>query len=151
MEWQEYLGGKLTPEQAQSAVAYNEFRSNVMAELNETLRMLSGAAVTAHEMERLREQLPSMNDSPTVFMAKLKASRRRSARAISRLGYVRRKGLDLEGIPLYRIDKIMETRGDELKAEAQRQNPGMSDADASDIANQQIASEFGVSFDDVGL
>lgn len=50
------------------------FYANTDTLLNSVLNALSGAAVNEHEAARIKGQVPTKNDKPEVFMAKLKAT-----------------------------------------------------------------------------
>jgi len=69
------------------------FRSQIMTNFNQTLRDMSGAAVTQNEFERIRGQMPAPNDGPTVFAAKMQASIDLAQAAIRRQQYFLQNGI----------------------------------------------------------
>lgn len=145
----EWLGGNLTPEQRSQKLRYRSFQSDTLDELNRMLNMLSGAAVTEHEMRRLKQAMPSMDDSPTDFEAKAYAMNRRIAQATARANYVLRKGLTVESIPVGRMENLIKTELDSYYQHAIAN--GNSEQDAEAIADQSIMRDFGVSYEDVML
>lgn len=69
------------------------FKTAVMTNFNETLRDMSGAAVTASEYDRIRQQMPNLNDGPSSFQAKMETSIRLAQAAIQRQQYFLQQGI----------------------------------------------------------
>lgn len=137
----EFLGGDLDPESKKYLSEYSEFKATAANDFNQTLRDLSGAAVTDGEAKRALQAAPSPDDkSPTQFEAKAKATTKTIKRAILRANYALKNGIGTKSveelsklIPLEAVDAIYEARanqileelggGDEMRAQAiQRAN-----------------------------
>lgn len=132
----EFLGGELDSESKKYLSEYSEFKSTAANDFNQTLRDLSGAAVTDGEAKRALQAAPSPDDkSPTQFEAKAKATTKTIKRAILRANYALKNGIGTKSvdelsklIPLEAVDAIYEARanqileelggGDEMRQEA---------------------------------
>lgn len=55
---------------------YTEFQTITLANLNQSIKDITGAAMSVSEAERITKAMPSMGDSPTTFMGKLDAVER---------------------------------------------------------------------------
>lgn len=118
----EFLGGNLDPETKKFLSEYSEFRANAANDFNQTLRELSGAAVTPGEFERAQKGAPSAEDrSPTQFEAKARATSKTISRAILRANYALKNGIGTKSveelsklIPLEAVDAIYEARVNEI-------------------------------------
>ena len=69
-------------------------RQNTLVYMNDVLSTLAGSAVSASELSRIREGLPTLEDSPSEFQAKLQNSIGLTRATIDRV-----RG-NLEGVPL---------------------------------------------------
>ena len=146
----ERFGGTLSPDSQRQLSEYTGFRSRAFNELTQTLRQMSGAAVTPSEAERLLQVIgdPS-SDSPTQFRTKIAETLRAVRLANARLHHYLRSGLspsfrsDAEGGPvaLSDMEGVIRQRADQLGAELQRQ--GVPDADIIRRIRATITSEFG--------
>jgi len=147
-DWQERLGGKLTPERQAELTAYSQFRSDAANELTQTLKAMSGAAVTPQEAERLLTAIGDPgNDGPTKFMSKVEATERAIKLANARLRFIRQNGLDkanFGGISLDGMTDIIRKRGNELDADLRRANPQAQDAEIQEAVRLRLTEEFGV-------
>lgn len=145
-ELTEFIGGDLSPEDKKFLSEYSEFRASAANDFNQTLRELSGAAVTDGEAKRALQGAPSPDDkSPTQFEAKAKATTKTIRRAILRANYALKNGIGTKSvdelaklIPLDAVDAIYEARVNEIFEEM----GGTDDkrAEAIKRANQ----EFGI-------
>lgn len=61
------------------------FYSSVANLRNEIIRLISGAAVSASEETRMRDQLPDVTDKPSVFRAKLAQTKRNREQLLQRM------------------------------------------------------------------
>jgi hypothetical protein len=121
-ELAEFLGGELDPESKQFLSQYSEFKATAANDFNQTLRELSGAAVTDGEAKRALAAAPSPEDrSPTQFEAKAKATTKTIRRAILRANYALKNGIGTKSvdelsklIPLEAVDAIYEARVNEI-------------------------------------
>lgn len=121
-ELTEFVGGDLDPESKKFLSEYSEFRASAANDFNQTLRDLSGAAVTDGEAKRALAAAPSPDDrSPTQFEAKAKATTKTIRRAILRANYALKNGIGAKNvdelsklIPLEAVDAIYEARVNEI-------------------------------------
>jgi len=145
--WTEKLGGSLSAEDADKLERYSSFRSAAFDNLSQTLKEMSGAAVTPQEYERLKQSLPravtgiaGSGDGPTVFEAKLKRAIRSQKLALIRYGYAQRFGIPVDGIPLD-LSTLKQRVGEAAEKEALA--AGKSQAEAEAIAVKTVKQEFG--------
>lgn len=140
----ESLGvGELSEEQRTSLREYTTFRRNTTNNLSRFVQELSGAAVTPQEAERLSASLPTIDDSPTEFQAKLNASIMEANRALARFNFALKNGLDPlnSGIPLAAIDTLIDSTADDLRRELQ----GTVPAEELDAAIEtRLRETFGI-------
>lgn len=118
----DFLGGELDPDKKQFLSQYSEFKANAANDFNQTLRELSGAAVTTGEFERAQKGAPSADDkSPTVFEAKARATSKFIRRSILRANYALKNGIGFKTVdelakkvPLESVDSIYEARVNDI-------------------------------------
>lgn len=145
-ELTEFLGGELDPESKKFLQDYSEFRATAANDFNQTLRDLSGAAVTDGEAKRALAAAPSPDDkSPSQFEAKARATAKTIRRAILRANYALKNGIGTKSIdelskliPLEAVDAIYEARVNEIYDEL-----GGTD-DKRREAIQRANQEFGL-------
>jgi hypothetical protein len=85
--------GFVAPQDRERLAQAAQFKSSVMANFNQTLRDMSGAAVTQNEFERIKGQMPSVDDGPTVFEAKMTASLALAYAAMQRQQFFLQQGI----------------------------------------------------------
>lgn len=98
------------------------FTSQMKTDLNKMLNELSGAAVTEHEMKRLKQGSPSGDEfSPAEFESKFRATVKGTTRAIMRANWALKNGIGVksvkelsEAMPLESIDAVYEQRANEI-------------------------------------
>ncbi len=118
----EFLGGELDSESKDFLSKYSEFRASAANDYNQTLRELSGAAVTDGEAKRAQQGAPSPDDrSPTQFEAKAKSTEKFIRRAILRANYALKNGIGFKTVdelakkvPLEAVDGIYEARANQI-------------------------------------
>ena len=85
LEWADTLDPSLLgPEQQEYLANVATARGDVLENVNFTIKAITGAAMTEPEAKRIGATLPGVNDSPTVFKAKLKRSLSRTRAAVAR-------------------------------------------------------------------
>lgn len=85
--------GNISPQEA-------NFRSQVSEFRNQTIKQISGAAVSASEEKRMTGQLPNVTDQPVVFEAKLKQTRTNLLNlAKHRRTILEKTGANVQGLP----------------------------------------------------
>lgn len=145
-ELAEFLGGELDPDSRKFLSEYSEFKAAAANDFNQTLRELSGAAVTDGEAKRALAAAPSPEDrSPTQFEAKARATTKTIKRAILRANYALKNGIGTKSveelskiIPLEAVDAIYEARVNDIF----EQLGGTDDKRAEAI--QRANQEFGL-------
>lgn len=129
--WQERLAPEsLSPEQRRDLEDFTRFRQQVYDDLIETLRELSGAAVTESEFDRLQESMPSPSDSPTQFVTKMNDRIGDIERALLRTQIWRiegRVGIPADLMSLSSVDSWMQDRSGRMLASMRQTVPGFND------------------------
>ena len=149
--WKDKLG--MLDAGGQAALAeFAGFRQAAFADLNMTLKEMSGAAVTPQEAERQLLVLPNPGegifdgDSPAVFQRKMLNSVAFAKKAQARLHYLRMKGIpagdDFGGISLDSMPKLIDKRAGELEKEYQGQ--GLPAGVVQGLVDQRLKTEFGI-------
>jgi len=145
----ERFGANLSPDARRDMQDFEQFRQTVSDEFNQTLRAMSGAAVTPSEFERMRAAAPSLDDSPTQFQAKLRSTLENIALANARLHYYRAQGIrptfNTDGgvSSLDNMRGLIQARGDVIANTLRGQ--GMAPDEVSRRVREQIQTEFGIS------
>ena len=135
-------------------------RAKAFEYLNSELNRLSGAAVTEHEMKRLKQSLPNPGtgvfdgDSPTEFVAKARRSVQALKMTTARLNYIRKHGFtsiqDVQKrgghIPLMQIPEIMHKTEDELTAQYKARYPQATTQQIEDLVAKELTNIFGLRF-----
>lgn len=142
----EKIGIPLSEQSKAALTSYTQFRSDAANELTQTLKAMSGAAVTPQEAERLLKAIGDVdNDSPTQFKAKMDATVRSLSLAKARLNHIKANGIGEKGlteIPLSSMQSIINKRGDELARQYQEQ--GKPPAEAKVLVQRQLRQEYGI-------
>lgn len=139
--------GLVSDEGKAQLAEYTTFRQRAYNDLNQTLKEMSGAAITPQEAERLLKVLgdPS-NDSPTQFKAKLDEVIRDTRLAQARLMYLRTKGpegaAEMAKIPLSSMPGIIRKRETELLREAKSANPKAGEDELKGLVRPKLQQEF---------
>jgi len=141
----EKFGRTLPPAKRQELAAYTNWRSNALDNMNRTIKELTGSAMGVEEASRIMSTLPTPDDSPTQFDAKLNDAKQKTKIALARLTYVKQnKGLSIEDIPLDRMPDIMRRRDSEIEGEVRRKFKEMNDKEVNELVKKQLAREFGL-------
>jgi hypothetical protein len=154
MKWSEIKDrfGQLDAESKKHLASYTAARRRAYESANQTIKFLSGTAVSGQEWERDKQQIPipgtgvGDGDSPTEFMSKLEDVYRIQQLYQAKLMYLKKNGLpmDAEHMNLDDMPGIMKKRAADLSAAAKKANPGIKDADVIKIIKPQMAQEFGL-------
>jgi hypothetical protein len=145
-------GVGLTPQNRAELEDFTKFRRDAVANLNRTIKDITGAAMSVPEADRITKETPNAGtgifdgDSPTEFKAKLDASIKSTRDALYRANWARAKGLDplKTGIDLQDVPKLIDRRGREIEAIVRN---GMPDADDQTVRSrvlQELGREFGI-------
>lgn len=142
----EKAGADLGPEGQKELSDFATFRARAYNDLNQTLKEISGGAVTPQEAERNLKVLgDAQNDSPTVFMAKVKDIYRTLRLAQARLSYMRSNGIsDMKDVPLEKLPTLMQQRENALANEIKSANPSMDAEMLKGEVRARLQKEFGL-------
>lgn len=146
------LPGDTSPEEQASLQEFAEFRLTAFNNLNQTLREMSGAAITPQEAERLTKALPDPGkgvfdgDSPAQFKAKLDKVTEQLRLAMARYNYASATG-QVDGasniVSLDGMKEFMNARGAEIETQLRAQYPDASDEQIRATVRTQIKARFG--------
>lgn len=135
------------PEAKKSLAEYTNFRTRAYNDLNQTLKEMSGAAITPQEADRLLKVLgdPS-NDSPTQFKTKIEGITKDVRLAQARLLYMRQAGPQgakgIGDVSLADMPKIIKDRA--VKMESALRAKGVGEDQLADQIRMGISQEFGL-------
>lgn len=146
--------GQLAPEEQQAMEQFYEWKSNAIANVNATIKDITGAALSEAEAVRIRQQLPDPGDGIfggddyVGFQAKLNVATKQLKNAIARGAYIKRNGgnMSIEDIPLSSMPKLMNDRAAEIERELVKVNPQLAQDKKALISNvrNKLAAEFGL-------
>lgn len=138
----------LTDAERTEMQGFAQYRSEAAQLFSNTLKELSGAAVTPHEMKRAEAWLPNPGtgvfdgDSPAELQAKIDRFEDFTRKALAKSAFIERHGLTVNDISLDEIPRAMQKRGDELMTRYRRQ--GVSEGEAKRAVKMRLADEFGL-------
>lgn len=147
----EKMGFTPSEQDRQMLGEFSVFRRRAADDLTNTLKEMSGAAVTPQEAERLQKVIPNPGtglldgDSPTEFESKMVDLRRQLKFAEARLNYLRQNGFDIsmrDRLPLERVPKLINDRGEALYKELEAQ--GLQGNELVQTVQTRLAREFGL-------
>ena len=145
----EWVGGEgtLSPEQKKYLTDVTQVRADMLANLNLTIKEITGAAMSAAEATRIIGTIPAPGDSPTEFVAKLNQALKRTRLALARYNHWRNGGFgDAEkpwtAAALEDIPRLINERGDAIAAELRAQ--GVEDSAIAAQVQRQLGREFGI-------
>ena len=142
---EKYLGIKVAPAAQQKFRQYTQWRQKAKNNMNLTIQSLTGAAMGKEEAERIIATLPSDDDSPTEFQAKLDGAEEQTKMALARFTYIKRnRGMSIADVPLEAMPEVMRARDREIEGEVLRRYPNMDPAERNDLIKRQLAQEFGL-------
>lgn len=146
------LPGDLSPEDESSLIEFSEFRQAAFNNLNNTLREMSGAAITPQEAERLLKSLPNPGkgvfdgDSPSQFQAKTSAVTQQLKLAIARYNYSQATGeVDAAtgAVSLDQMRSFINERAQEIEQQLRQANPGATEDQIQSTVRAEIRRLFG--------
>lgn len=144
LEWKDYITGNLNEADTAYLTEVTQQRGDILENMNFTIQEITGAAMGVEEAKRIGATMPNIDDSPTVFKAKLDRAMESTRMAVARYNYWRNNGLegDPMGVaPLSGMKGFMSDRAAEVyKEEVATGDP----ATARDRTKAQLAKEFGI-------
>ena len=132
---------------------FSAYRRDASANLNQTIKDITGATVSEQEAPRLMSQIPNAGaglfdgDGPTEFQAKVKGTKDSIKSAIARAEYARKNGLTKQqqfAIPLASMPQMIDERGNEYRDQLERANPEASDEQINEMVKARLRQEFGL-------
>jgi hypothetical protein len=160
LKWAEWMdsfkaGQKaVSPEQRQSLAKFSQYRQEALANMNQYIKEITGAAMTDAEAKRIIAALPNPGqglfdgDSPTVFKAKLDNALKSSQLAVVRYRYLRSNGfsgpIDQSNFSLDNMQAVIEKRGAELEQGIRQQMPKIDPQSLQGEVAARLRKEFGL-------
>lgn len=142
---EKYLGVNIAPATKEKFKQYTQWRQKATTNLNLTIKALTGAAMSETEAQRIISTLPTPDDSPSEFQAKLDGAEQETKMALARLTYIKRRGgMSIADVPLEAMPDLMRARDREIEGEVLRRYPNMAPAERNDLIKRQLAQEFGL-------
>lgn len=142
---EKYLGVNIAPATKEKFKQYTQWRQKATTNLNLTIKALTGAAMSETEAQRIMSTLPTPDDSPSEFQAKLDGAEQETKMALARLTYIKRRGgMSIADVPLEAMPDLMRARDREIEGEVLRRYPNMAPAERNDLIKRQLAQEFGL-------
>jgi len=132
---------------------FSSYRRETAANLNTTIKDITGATVSEQEAPRLMLQIPNAGaglfdgDGPTEFQAKVKGTKDAITSSIARAEYARKNGLSKQqqfAIPLESIPRMIDQKGNQYRAELKRANPAAPDEQINEMVKARLRQEFGL-------
>ena len=150
--WGLAMGEKLnvhdmSPEQREYVEGFTNTKRNILENLSATLSRLSGAAVSPSEARRIGGTQPTMEDSPTEFLTKMKSVREQMVLVAMRAFKYRADGITGEALAermtLPQMKRLVNSRGNELAREVKAKHPGYDEAQIRQLVKVRLQQEFG--------
>ncbi len=145
--------GSVSEDEKQKLSDYSTFKQESISTLNDYIKQITGAAMSAEEAKRLMKGMPNPGvglfdgDSPTQFKSKMNGVMQKIDRTIARSNYVLRHGLkSFEDVPLGSMDRIIDSRGEQIEKELKTQYPDMDEAEIIKMTSETLSKEFGIRF-----
>ena len=136
----ERMGITLSPEQRSDLTKFTRFRTSTLRNLNRLLNELSGAAISPAEAKRLQAELPTTDDSPSQFIAKIQDAEEAVQAAITRNQQLLESGVEslefdkrgeIVGAPELEIFMLLEEERGTVEA-------GMAPTDLSGVSDDEL-------------
>lgn len=140
--------GSLNPDEASYLNDFTQYRAQAGQQLAESLKDMSGSAVTPQEMAR--QEVFNIKagtgifdgDSAQQVKAKIERFVQFHKRAIARLNYVRKNGLSIQNVPLEKMDRLIADRIGVLRGKLKA--GGVPEEQLDNLALRTAAEEFGL-------
>lgn len=149
----EKAGVGLDKKERSDLEAFSRFKQEALANLNDYIKEITGAALSEMEAKRIMAAAPNPGqglfdgDSPTEFKAKLDNTMRQVRMAEARYAYIKRRGFSINDVPLESMPAIMRQRDQELEQEVSTRFPNMNKKERDNLIKQQLAREFGLVYE----
>lgn len=155
------FGVNLSPENKKLLTDFSAYKRNAIDAMNEYIKSITGAAMSAEEARRILKGLPNPGqgladgDSPTEFKSRLYDAIKATRMAEARLVYIKRNNsfaladptameAEFSRIPLSRMPSLMNQRASELEKQARERDPKMKLPEIRALVKRNLAQEFGL-------
>lgn len=149
------LRAKLPPEVLQRHADYTTFRRDTVENLNRYINEVTGAAMGVEEAKRLSKAVPTMDDNPTAFKAKMDGVVKQTQLAIARYRFLRKEGFNgqpwsgsaedaARDLPLDRMGGIISDQFKAVLQQLREQNPKATDKQLRGATRAVIRQKFGI-------
>lgn len=150
MSWVAWLTGKLPPEQEKSRREYVTWQRRTIANVNATIKEITGAAMSEAEAKRIRMQEADLRNDPIQFKTQLDDALRDTRLALARMHILKREGFQgaaeeaAKRLSLSDVEGRMEQRFVEIQKQIRQENPNMTPQEMRSRVRMQLRTEFGV-------
>lgn len=149
------LRSKLPPDVIQRHADYTAFRRDTVENLNRYIQEVTGAAMGVEEAKRLSKAVPTMDDGPTAFKAKMDGVVKQTQLAIARYRHLRAEGFNgqpwsgtaedaARDLPLDRMGGIIRDQSKAVLQQLRQQNPSATDEQLRGATRAVIRKKFGI-------
>jgi hypothetical protein len=151
----EKAGVNLKVKEKKDLEEFSSYKRNAINSLNEYIKMITGAAMSEAEAQRILRGMPNPGqgifdgDSPTEFKAKLDDAMKQTKMAVARLAYIKRKGMSLEdglgkGLTLEGMPALINQRGQDIEGQLKASQPDVKGEALKRAVRRQLGVEFGL-------
>lgn len=146
--WKEKGGLGVDPKDQAALDDFSEYRATGAQLFSQTLKDLSGLAITEAEMKRAEGWIPNTGtglfdgDSPTQFKSKSDRFEDFTKKALAKYQYINKHGLDVDAVDVDAMPKIMQRRGDDIAKKYESQ--GLKGPALTNAVKGTLAEEFGL-------
>jgi hypothetical protein len=130
----------LKPEEQSDLASFSRFKSDTLDNLSRYIKEITGSAMGVDEAKRIVASMPSMEDDPTSFSAKMDAVEERMKLVLARSVYTQKQGIKFDAMPVEQMKAVMNKRGDEIYQQALAQTKDPAAAKAQTV--QALETEF---------
>lgn len=135
--------GKVSPTEQKQLRKYATFQLDVLDNLNRYIKEITGAQMSDGEAKRLMKGMPNMNDSPTVFKAKMDRIIEKTRLARVRYTYALRNGILPQKVgAIDDMPRIIDRRALQIEAGFKRRSPNITSEILRRRTMEQLRREF---------
>ncbi len=145
--------GDVTEGEKTKLAEYTAFKRDSIAALNNYIKQITGAAMSAEEATRLMKGMPNAGvgmfdgDSPTQFKAKMDGTLQALDRVTARDNYVLKNGLkSFSEVSLDSMNGIIDARVEEIEQVLKEKYPDKKLTEIETLVTHELSEEFGIRF-----
>lgn len=136
---------KLSDQQKQELADFTTFKATAVQNLNDYIREITGAAMSAGEADRIRAAVADAEkDSPTQFKAKLDQAARMTKLALARYAYTRKTGRPFSDLSLDQMNRFIDERARQYRGDALKSDPKATPDKINAEVSRKLKQEFGI-------